>query len=1321
MGNYSLVWILVSLSAVIAVLMVAIRFGIQRDDGRERRSVLDLGRLRSSFRTAVGAIEANIAGRDKRYDVPWVVLLHDGDAATRPPIEACGISSALAGAQPAWSSDGPRWHLFDRGVVVELESDQLDAPVGRDDLEKRWEEFLSLCGRYRPQRPLDSVIVSVPAALLADRTPEGRERLRHRAAATSRRIWIAQNRYAMRFAVYVVISGAEQLPGFAPFAEALPAGMRDSMLGWASPFQPATLYRRDWTDTAFNQIEQDVADLGAELFASNAQLPAPTDLFLLPSRIAALRAGAADYLDELMRPNAYHEPFFLRGLWLAGGAELPVFLRGVVEQKVFAEFGLSRAAHSQKLARPMLTRVMRWFMIGVPVVYALGILVTGIQLQRVLPTLAEGLEGLKRDTEYRAQATGMGEKLDFEWYRKTALQLMMGLSELESRRVGGGGAVIYDPNLINPFMPGSWPMFDNVRARAIARIHESFADLAVRTLQQAVYRRTAELTNAPLSPSTGLLTNGSEDCDPPRPRTLALQTGVKSSLAPEDLPEFAALAAYSGDLTRLQASVNAMRRLATLNQDNPKQLRLLVLDMLGADLPGDLQGSANLFAVAASKQGALIDRQPVSLAARCGFVKGMLALNQRLFAENALVRSEEQVQASRNALLNLFSSSEAPDSADVIAAFRNLQEALASQKMLLAHGRGAWLAREEMRLGNSYDKLLKEFADNALVGPEVTEQALRRAREDFARTRQRYLSMFSDDSAGLVAGKDGALELSKERLGLLAAIEQLMTQPLMQPAAGNSLQPTGRGTRVQWDIDQLAKAVKLADGRRKYLTEDLPRFPSELQQAVQDAIDYQYALRVVDLVGHAYTQLGPDTGDATPVNAASYEIASGHLKRLVALLQELDQDDEARTLQGIVATDASARLRQLSSDLQDARLYAPGDDDDMRADGRATLSLFANSGGDVADYLAQQLARVQALSAQAQLLRGALAGEPRSSELSRWIGIARELELNAAKDPKGSVARLERFLLELGRELDATACLAALRANEPPRQPSNYFAERHAELHRMVTRRCTALDRRSFVDQWSAFAQDFNRMLKGRRPFAGNRSGQRAADYLALPPADLSEVGSLLARLPAVSPEIFARNNVPEGSAVPIRDFALQLAQARQLLAPLFPADASQPAAVDVTVRFRANANAEIDGNKIIDWALTIGDQTLKLRDAPRALRWRPGEPVRLTLRFANDAPLSPRSSTASPYLSASRKTAVFSFDGPWALLDMVQLLRDPMLVEGRAATLKLDIPVQTDKDGALRALPVRAFVAVTLSEPGKTAPLPWPGLFPERAPVVER
>lgn len=1319
MGNYSLVWILLSLSAVIGVLAVAVRFGIRNDDdGASRRPPLDLARIRQSFRRAVKIIETNVAERDKRYAVPWVVLLHDGDPVTRPALEACGMSGVLADSLPAPSDSEPRWHVFDRGVVIELESAQLDAAYGPDALEKRWEEFLALCGRYRPQRPLDSIVVSVPAALLADRSVEGRELLRRRAEAASRRIWIAQNRYAMRFAVYIVISGCDELPGFSSFAGSLPAAMRDSMLGWSSPYQPAALYRRDWVTAAFDQIEQDVADASAELFASNARVPVATDLFLLPSRIGALRAGAAEYLDELLRPNAFHEPFFMRGIYLSGNGERPLFLRDVAEQKVFAEFGLSRAAHSQKLARPVLSRVMRWVMIGLPVVFGIGIVLSTLQLQRIMPVLAEGLEGLKRDTEYRAKATNQGERLDFEWYRKTSLQLMVGLSDLQAQRISSK-LKLTDPSFINPFMPGSWPMFDDLRERAIQRIQQNFADLAVHTLQQAIYRRTAELTNAPLSPVTGTLTNGTDDCDAPRARMAALNTGSASSLVPEDLPEFSVMAYYAGDLQRLSTSVNAMHRLSTPGRDGQQQLRALVLDMLGADLPGDLEGSVHLFAEAGRKQGSLIDKSTVALAARCGFVKGMVGLNQRLFEKNALLASEESVQAARKQLEELFEGSQAPDSTEVIAAFRDLQETLAEQKTLLGRGHGAWLLQDEFRPGRAYDAMMKQFADNALIGHDVVDQAGRKAREEFARTRQRVASLFGEDGSVLAVGKDGSLAMSKDRLALLSALDQMLAQPLMQPAVGNSLEPTARGTMVQWDVDQLSRAVKLGDGHRKTLTDDLPKFPADLQPVVRDAIDYQYALRLVDLIGHAYSPV-----DATAAElAATPETAASHLRKLVALLNELGQDGESRTLQTIIAHDAGARLRRLNDALADTRLYAVADDDEPRPAERETMNLFANTGGEVGEYLAQQLARLQALSAQAQMLRGALPAEARTSgDATRWGGIARELELHAAKDPKGSIGRLERFLTDLGRELDAPACLAVLKANEAPKRPSSYVAERHAELHRAVTRRCLALDRRSFTEQWTAFAADFNRMLKGRRPFIGNRGELKGGQLAAIAPADLSEAGALLARLPSVTPEVFVRNNVPEGSALPIRDFAAAALQVRQLLAPLFPADGSQPAALDIAVRFRVNVNAEIDGNKIIDWTLSIGDQTLRLRDAPRALRWRPGDPVRLTLRLANDAPLVPRTDPDNPYLEVSRKSAVFRFDGPWALLDMVQLLRDPQASDTRMSVLRLDVPVLAEpKDGSPRPRPVRAFIGLTLSEPGKTAPLAWPAVFPDKAPAVER
>ena len=263
---------------------------------------------------------------------------------------------------------------------------------------------------------------------------------------------------------------------------------------------------------------------------------------------------------------------------------------------------------------------------------------------------------------------------------------------------------------------------------------------------------------------------------------------------------------------------------------------------------------------------------------------------------------------------------------------------------------------------------------------------------------------------------------------------------------------------------------------------------------------------------------------------------------------------------------------------------------------------------------------------------------------------------------------------------------------------------------------------RSFVEQWRSFAADFNKLLKGRRPFIGQRGNLRGNEFSTIAAADQSDVSLLLQKLPNVSADVFARNNVPEGAAVPIRDFAAQVVPVRQLMASLFPHDPATPAGLDVTVKVRANTHAEQDGNKIIDWSITIGDQTLGLRDAPRALRWRVGEPVRISLRFANDAPIVPRADPDNPYLEVSRKTAVFRFDGPWALLDMLQLMRVNELSDARSSQLKLEVPVQSDeRDPTSRARPVRAFIGISLSEPGKTSTLPWPVVFPERAPTLER
>lgn len=79
----------------------------------------------------------------------------------------------------------------------------------------------------------------------------------------------------MRFAVYVLVTGAEQLEGFSAFARALPEPLRASMLGWSSPYDLSTTYQPGWVDEAVGTVVRSVSDVSAELFATDTAPQGP--------------------------------------------------------------------------------------------------------------------------------------------------------------------------------------------------------------------------------------------------------------------------------------------------------------------------------------------------------------------------------------------------------------------------------------------------------------------------------------------------------------------------------------------------------------------------------------------------------------------------------------------------------------------------------------------------------------------------------------------------------------------------------------------------------------------------------------------------------------------------------------------------------------------------------------------------------------------------------------------------------------------------------------------------------------------------------------
>lgn len=1331
---------LVVLAVLGLVLYVAMRNASAKPGSDPKLAKLRFDSLRNSFRQAVELIEGNIAARSERYGIPWVLVLNEGLDQVSLPIEQSGVPSALSSeAASAATSQGISWHFFDKGVVVEMQGAYLGSPDDENAAEKPWDEFLGLCQKYRPQRPFDSVVITVPAAMLLDTSADAALELGKMARLAHRRLWLAQNRFAMRFAVYVAVSGCETLEGFSAFARALPESMRAGMLGWSSPYDLSTTYQEAWVGEALDGVVRTISDTSAELFASKSALADTRSFFLLPNRIESLREQLQLYVDELMRPSAYHEPFFFRGVYFTGdssqSAQLtessavqestepvldmpdtadlvsqlmqePAFLRDLFEKKIFLEYGLARPSR-QQLARPVLTRVGQLTALLVLGGWTAGLVVSAIQLEHRSTRLSTTLKQIEADARYRTQKLRDGEAIAPEWYKARTLTLLGVIEELGSQK------------MFSVFMPGSWPAWETLDARVVERVEREFGEIAIGTLRRELYARASELTGVPQDESSSELIIGGE-CRNPVPASNPLHKAV---LAVEDTSEFAAVLQYLASVERLEQAVEAMQRLQKGGANDANDLRLLVKYTLGAELPSNLSQSLRLLRNSDSGSGSPggVSVMHMQQAVRCSLVKGMSALDQRIFVNNDLLVMERQFTALSYRLLS--TDFRNTGFAQTVAGYKDILNIIREEEGMLATGRGAWMHEPNFDLGKAHAAALDRVAQmTRLLGAEAADKVRQHSVAEFLKFSSEFSARTHPEQGDILwLEKEARFSLSPQRLGLRDAITGLLGQPFMTPPGDREIPEIPAQGVLLWDSAKLDQALALGDQHKRFLAEGLLKFPAANRPGVVAFLNGQFARLINDKLIDALSVSGRvDPANVSDANA--FDAARGRLIKVEALLADLGAVSAADTLQRLVSTDASVRLRQIDKSLNQSDLYAIRGRDLSYWTGDKGPLLQAFGVPDtqaLQQYLLLQFNRADALGKQAEIYLPSLDRTASDSQLvSRWQAINRELERYRGKNPNSSLGQYEQFLLSVGAEADRTTCAEKLGGKSPGTRPADYFAERHVQVYTALLKRCTELRYSEQVEQWTALSGTFNGQLSGRAPFALPGSKDTVdADYDDL--GQFFKGSEKVARILKDSVSS-SRGAAPAAS---VRRFSEQMERVRAFMAPLYPPEDGMVAGYDLSVEFRANQAGEMEGNKVIDWSLDVGPQTLKLRDAPRLLRWEPGMPVTLTLRLAKDIPGNALPDPQQNAMGVDGKTVSYRYTDTWSLIRMVQRQReaDPTgRGDLRTQLLRMEFPIGTGTEPGKGSQPdVRAkvYLRLTLYPVGKRTPMTWPVAFPIRAP----
>ncbi len=1398
----SVIWSLLALVVLVLIVLGFILWVASRPEKENRGQAKRLVRmrndtLRASFRQAVELIEANIAGRSQRLTLPWVLVLNEGAEPDPLPIGHSGIAQALsADTTASAAAQGISWNFFDKGIVINMLGAYLGTPDSDDDTERPWEEFLSLCRDYRPERPFDSLVVTVPVDLLISSDPNARLELSRLAKLANRRLWKAQNRFAMRFSVYVMVSGCERLPGFAPFARALPEAMRKSMLGWSSPFEITTSYQENWVDQAVDHTVQTLSDTSAELYVLNLDGDS-SPYFLLPGQIDSLRSQLQLYVNELMRPSTYHEPFLMRGIYFTGDAgeaaaralrvmndedapaqltntaqegisdpvanepsvdnpseiqtlapaayELaqvrpgadrdgyrvdptPVFLRDLFEQKIFAEYGLARPSGSQLTSRPLLGRGARWASWTVIGGWSLGLLVSSVILHKQSNALHEVLIKFKNDNEQYALALRNGETISAEAKNRRAIALLGVMEQMDGKR------------LWSVFMPGSWPMVDKLPGDLREHLERAFGDIAAATLHRALQAKVSQLTGVPQDDSTGELIQGAS--------CTALSNGVDENarynqLGFQELPEFAALLSYVTSVEQTSLAFAAMQRLQAPGiEPDPRDLQLLVKLVFGADLNFVSQRSSELFRSKAASAHK-VNLAPAQEAMRCALRQRTLRLQEAAFNHNPLLNSQRELNASVNSLTETVE-----DNSDAKLQLESLTSLLAEIKAheaLLAAGasNAAWMRRPTFAPGAAWDSLLTRITATPLLGSELAVQT----KEKFDGSYKGFVielnEELSDYANTEVVWNDEEMRytLGSALSDLRAGLSALLAEPYM--ATANNLTATelnnnpGANQALNWDLTRLDEALATQEQRKKFKSDILPRFPLSSQRAIEQIVRARLSNQVMT---HVNAALAPSPKlPSTTLDLAAMEAERTRLTRVQLLLADLGARRDGDALRNLITRDALRKLQTLDEALNRSELYAIKGRSFAFWQGEKGPVLGAFSLPDASSlqpYLAQQVARAEQLSKEADAVLNLLpASAANNLQAQRWQAMSRDLERFKLKNPNSSLLALENFLTAMAGDVDGQNCQERLQGKVLSGRPSDFFAERHAQLGASLAQRCGELRLKEQYALWSAFSNDFNLTLAGRPPFAAPGWSPEA------PVLEVDELAPLLRGYERARPAMQALLQQQKGSTavVAVQRFIDQFDRSRSFLAPLVPTEENTPAGYDVAVEFRANQGAEIQGNKVIDWSLEIGRQRLSLRDTPKPLRWEPGQPITLTLRLAKDGQFSPLADPKQPALSVDGKTVTLRFADAWSLFNLIGRQREAEARnDRRSQLLRVEFPLQMDSpavpangtatQGTAQPLPAtlkpaevgenraKVYLRLTLSPPGKRTPLIWPGPLPTRA-----
>jgi len=299
--------------------------------------------LRQGFLTALDTLKQSrvgkASGRAALYELPWYLVIGAPSAGKTSAILRSGLSFPLAArgkpmVQGVGGTKNCDWFFTTEGVLLDT--------AGRyateaDDLPE-WREFIKLLYKYRPQAPLNGLIVTVSVTeLLNYNTPAFEAYARQ----IRQRLNQLEAEFKLKVPVFLLVTKMDLVPGFSDFFEPMTDEERNQTWGaimnhrqFAEGFQlPEVLGQH------LDLLWEGLVQIGQDRMLTHPSRSDRSAFHLFPAEFRALKTAICAFVEVLVEKDPYHYRPLIRGLHFSSALREgnPAWMLG---QQVATEFAL---------------------------------------------------------------------------------------------------------------------------------------------------------------------------------------------------------------------------------------------------------------------------------------------------------------------------------------------------------------------------------------------------------------------------------------------------------------------------------------------------------------------------------------------------------------------------------------------------------------------------------------------------------------------------------------------------------------------------------------------------------------------------------------------------------------------------------------------------------------------------------------------------------------------------------------------------------------------------------------------------------------------